>query len=282
LGDSLVVVGGDGLWNVHVHVEDVGAAIEAGISAGRPHRVRVTSLREQHDVWNGRGVTRLAPAHRRGVVAVSAGDGLAALFTEAGAAVVAAAPGRRCTTGDVLDAIHATQSDQVIILPNDHDTLSVAEAAAQAARDQGVRAAVIPSRAQVQGLAAMAVHEPGRSFDDDVVHMTSAAMHARDGAVTVAARDAMTSAGPCREGDVLGVVDGDFAIVGDDLADTAIAVVERLLSPGGEMLTLVFGADADPGLVRRVAAHVEVSHPTVEVVEYAGGQARYPLLIGVE
>ncbi len=128
----------------------------------------------------------------------------------------------------------------------------------------------------------MAVHEPGRSFDDDVVHMTSAAGHARHGAVTLAVRDAMTSAGPCRKGDVLGVVDGDFAIVGDDLVATAIGVVERLLSPGGEMLTLVSGADAQPDLVDQVASHVEASRPTVDVVVYAGGQCRYPLLIGVE
>jgi DAK2 domain fusion protein YloV len=282
LGESLVVVGGDGLWNVHVHVDDVGAAVEAGIEAGRPHRVRVTHLAGHHD--QGRcGATRgPAPVNRRGVVAVSAGDGLAALFSAAGAVVVEAAPGRRCSTGDILAAIRATQSDSVIVLPNDAATVAVAEAAARAARDLGVRAAVIPSRAQVQGLAAVAVHEPGRSFDDDVVHMTSAAGHARDGAVTIALRDAMTSAGACREGDVLGVVGGDFAIVGADLPATAIGVVERLLSAGGEMLTLVSGAGADPELVRRVTAHVEASRPTVDVVVYAGGQERYPLLVGVE
>jgi DAK2 domain fusion protein YloV len=283
LGESLVVVGGDGLWNVHVHVEDVGAAVEAGIDAGRPYRVRVTSLREHRvDATRCDPLDAPNPVRPRGVVAVSAGDGLAALFSAAGAGVVEAAPGRRCSTGDILGAIRATKSDSVIVLPNDGETLAVAEAAARAARDLGIRAAVIPSRAQVQGLAAMAVHEPGRSFDDDVVHMTSAAGHARDGAVTVAARDAMTSAGACRRGDVLGVVDGDFAIVGADLATTAIGVVERLLSAGGEMVTLVSGAGADPELVSRVASHVESSWPTVEVVLYAGGQDRYPLLIGVE
>jgi DAK2 domain fusion protein YloV len=284
LGTSLVVVGGDGLWNVHVHVDDVGAAVEAGIEAGRPYRVRVTHLTDHHEAAPGRcGAPRVAAlSHPRGVVAVCAGRGLAALFAEAGAVVVEAGPGRRCSTGDILDAIHETKSDSVIILPNDGATLAVAEAAARAARDAGVRAAVIPSRAQVQGLAAIAVHEPGRSFDDDVVHMTSAAGHARDGAVTIAARDAMTSAGPCREGDVLGVVSGDFAIVGDDLTQTAIGVVERLLSAGGEMLTLVSGDAADAELVRRVASHVEQTRPTVDVVVYAGGQDRYPLLMGVE
>ncbi len=284
LGDSLVVVGGDGLWNVHVHVDDVGAAIEAGIEAGRPYRVRVTHF---HDQRSAELAGQVAAARRgqsgpRGLVAVAAGDGLAALFAQAGAQVISSAPGRRSSTGEMLEAIRETKSDEVVILPNDPHTLAVAEAAGHAARDEQIRAAVIPTRAQVQGLAAIAVHEPGRSFDDDVVHMTSAAAHARHGAVTVAARDAMTMAGPCAVGDSLGVLEGDFAVIGHDLGDTAVAVVDRLLSGGGEMVTLVRGADESNGLVGWVQAHIERTHPGVDVVVHDGGQARYPLLIGVE
>ena len=276
LGDSLVVVGGDGLWNVHVHVDDVGAAIEAGIEAGRPYRIRVTHFAEQiAQAAAERGATR-------GMVAVAAGRGLSALFEEAGAVVVPGGPGRRCSTGELLTAIRATHAEEVVVFPNDGDTIGVAEVAARAARDDGIRAAVVPTRAQVQGLAGIAVHEAGRGFDDDVVHMTAAAGHARHGAVTVAARDAMTMAGPCRVGDSLGVVDGDFAIVGGALAEVAIQVVDRLLSGGGEMLTLVEGADRARGLVDVLVEHVGRSRPEVDVVVYDGGQDRYPLLIGVE
>src|SRR6185436_14983819 len=140
---------------------------------------------------------------------------------------------------------------------NDPDTVAAAEAAGQAARDEGIRVAVIPTRAQVQGLAAMAVHDPARSFDDDVVHMTSAAGHARHGAVTVAAREAMTTGGPCRVGDALGVVEGDFAVVGDDLYDTAVTVVDRLLIGGGELVTLVRGVDEAEGLADRLQHYIE-------------------------
>jgi hypothetical protein len=276
LGDSLVVVGGEGLWNVHIHVDDVGAAIEAGIEAGRPHRVRVTHFAEQ--------VARSASRRDgvRGVVAVAAGDGLSDLFTDAGASVVSSVPGRRSSTGEILAAIRAVGSDDVVVLPNDPDTLAAAEAAGQAARDEGIRAAVIPTRAQVQGLAAIAVHDPSRSFDDDVVHMTSAAGHARHGAVTVAAREAMTTGGPCRVGDALGVVEGDFAVVGDDLYDTAVIVVDRLLIGGGELVTLVRGVDEAEGLAERLHHYVEQKYAGVDVAVFDGGQARYPLLIGVE
>ena len=101
LGDSLVVVGGGGLWNVHVHVDDVGAALEAGIVAGRPYRVRVTHFAEQIVAARSRTSTRSG----RRIVAVAAGDGLRELFEQAGAVVVPGGPGRRPSTGMLVDAI---------------------------------------------------------------------------------------------------------------------------------------------------------------------------------
>jgi len=282
LGDSLVVVGGDGLWNVHVHVDDVGAAIEAGIDAGRPYRVRVTHFADQV------GLARERAGARKGrkVVAVAAGPGLQRLFAESGAVVVDAAPGRRPSVGMLLEAIEASGAAEVVVLPNDPDTRRSAEVAARTAEEGGeVSVAVIPTEAQVQGLAALAVHEPGRTFDLDVREMTATARHARHGAITVAAKRAITSGGPCEPGDILGVVNGDFVTVGHDLYDVAVDVVERLLGAGGDLVTVVTGTthDGDDGdLGPRVSSYVERRHPLVDVVVYDGGQERYPLLLSVE
>ena len=279
LGDSLVVVGGDGLFNVHVHVHDVGAAIEAGIRAGRPYRVRVIHFAEQ--VAQARQQT----AERRGrrIVAVAAGPGLAGLFAEAGAVVVEGAPGRRPSTGQILEAITTCGAEEVVVLPNDPDSVRAAEVAARTAEsDEKLSVAVIPTRAQVQGLAALAVHEPARTFQQDVLEMTATARAARHGAVTVAARRAMTMAGPCEPGDVLGVVEADFAVIGDDLYTVATEVLDRLLGGGGELVTLVTGEGDHDDLARRCAAHVEQHHLHADVVVYDGGQERYPLLISVE
>ena len=114
------------------------------------------------------------------------------------------------------------------------------------------------------------------------VGMTTAAGHTRHGAVTIAAREAVTSAGVCQPGDILGVVEGDFAIIGSDLAGVAVEVVRRMLAVGGELVTLVTGQDADGSLAESVGAVVHAEHPEGDTVVYAGGQARYPLLIGVE
>jgi len=99
--------------------------------------------------------------------------------------------------------------------------------------------------------------------------------------VTIAAKQAMTTVGPCEPGDVLGVLQGDFAIVGDDLYDVGAEVVERLLGGGGELVTLVTGADGGD-LAERCQAWVEAHHPGVDVLVYDGGQERYPLLVAVE
>ncbi len=284
LGDSVVVVGGEGLWHVHVHTDDVGEAIEAGIALGRPHRIRVTHFAEQ--VERRDEESRPQPGEERRVVAVAAGPGLAALFREAGAVVIEGGPGERPSTGELLDAIADCRAREIVVLPNDHDSVRTAQMAASTAETDGVggpgaRIAVIPTRAQVQGLAALAVHEPGRGFDQDVTEMTATARHVRDGAVTIAARTAMTMAGPCEEGDALGVIAGDFAVVGSDLLDVAVEVLGRLLSVGGELVTLVRGADGGD-LADRAAAWVEEQYPHVDAVVHDGGQARYPLLMSVE
>jgi DAK2 domain fusion protein YloV len=277
LGDSLVVVGGEGLWNVHVHVDDVGAAVEAGIRAGAPRRIEVTHFAEQV----GRAREKRAERRGRRLVVVSAGPGLEQLFRESGAVVLDGGSGRRPSTGQVLEAIEETAAQEVIVLPNDPDSIGVAEAAAHEAEARGIHVVVIPTRAQVQGIAALAVHEPGRPLDSDVVQMAAAARGARHGAVTIAAKDAMTTAGPCSAGDALGVINGDFAIVSEDLYEVACGVLERLIGGGGELVTLVAGAEAGD-LAQACEAWVERAHPGVDVVVYEGGQDRYPLLVAVE
>ena len=167
------MVGGDGLWNVHVHVDDVGAAVEAGVRAGRPYRIKVTHFGEQV----ARQQAARAPS-TRAVVALLPGPGLAELAVACGAVVVesaAGSPGRRPATRDVLLALQQAHSDELVVLPDDRDTVAVAEAAAEYARAGGLRVAVVPTRAPVQVLAALAVHDPGRRFEDDVVAMTAAA-----------------------------------------------------------------------------------------------------------
>ncbi|MGO4602095.1 DAK2 domain-containing protein [Terrabacter sp. 2YAF2] len=288
LGDSVLVVGGDGEWNVHAHVDDAGAAVEAGIEAGRPHRVRITRLTGAHGL--GRRVEpsegrTASPRSGAAIVACAAGVGLEGLFEDAGAVVVRSGPGRRASTGGLISAIreqHARGASGVVVLPNDGDTLLAAAAAVRAVADDGIEAHLVHVRTAVQGIAALAVFEPAAAASANVLAMQAAASATRHGAVTVANRAALTSGGPCQAGDVLGVVDGDVVIVGSDQLDVTREVVRRLLASGGELVTVVAGIDAPDGLMPAVAAEARRDQHGIEVSLIDGGQAVYPVLLGVE
>ncbi|MEU2868389.1 DAK2 domain-containing protein [Streptomyces olivoreticuli] len=277
LGDSLVVVGGDGLWSVHVHVDDAGAAVEAGIDAGRPHRVRIT-----HFGSVGEPAARRREPVQRAVVTVVPGEGLADLCAEAGATVVPAGPGEPPASGELVAAIRRAHAREVVLLPNDPELRHTAAAAVEQARTEGVRVALVPTRSAVQGIAALAVHEPGRRFDEDVVAMTAAAGATRYAELAVAERQSWTMAGVCQAGDVLGLIDGDVAVIGTELAATAETVLDRMLAAGGEMVTLVLGAGVPGSVADRLERHVRDGHLAVDTVVYRGGQQSAPLFIGVE
>ncbi|MFC7308814.1 DAK2 domain-containing protein [Streptomyces monticola] len=281
LGDSLVVVGGDGLWNVHVHVDDAGAAVEAGVEAGRPYRIRITHFGAQDAHSGGRTPPPREPA-QRAVVAVVPGEGLADLYADAGATTVFARPGEPPASGELVDAIRRAHAREVVLLPNDAELRHTAAAAADQARTEGVRVALIPTRCAVQGIAALAVHEPERRFDEDVVGMTSAAGATRYAELAVAERQSWTMAGICQAGDVLGLIDGDVAVIGADVAATATTVLDRMLAAGGEMVTLVLGDDVPDTVADGLEEHVREHHLAVDTVVYHGGRQSPLLLIGVE
>ncbi|GAA2638364.1 DAK2 domain-containing protein [Streptomyces spororaveus] len=275
LGDSLVVVGGDGLWNVHVHVDDPGAAVEAGVVAGRPYRIRITHFGDERRRARGERA-------QRAVVAVVPGEGLAGLCGEAGATTVLVRPGEPPAVAELLDAVRRAHAREVVLLPGGAELRAAAASAAEQARAEGVRVAVIPTRSAVQGLAALAVHDPEGSFDEDVVAMTAAAGATRYGELAVAERQSFTSAGICQAGDVLGLIDGDVAVIGADLAETAEAVLDRMLGSGGELVTLVLGPEVPDTVAERLEAYVQQGHLAVDTVTYRGGRYSAPLLVGVE
>jgi DAK2 domain fusion protein YloV len=272
IGHSVVVAGGHGApAQVHVHLAEPGLAVEAALGTGRLSSIRISALEPV-----------AAPA--RAVVAVVAGPGLARTVEEAGAVAV-----HRRGPGPLVEELSAALRrlpGDVIVLPNDMETLEAATHLV--ARLRGERAGrsrhlvVIPTVAQVQGLAALAVHDPDADFDTAVAAMGAAAGHARHGAVTVAETAALTVAGRCEVGDVLGVVDGDPVEIGSDLTAVATRVAARLLASGGELLTLVLGAGAPATLPDALAAWLRERPGAVEVQVLDGGQPRYPVLLGAE
>ena len=278
IGDSVAVVGtGDGHWNVHVHVNDVGAAIEAGIDAGRPRRVTVVRFADQITAAGptagpaGSAVTSL--------VAIAPGAGLDHLFEAEGVTVL------QTGSGDVelaLEVVRSTGGARVVLLPNTTAVGSIGETVAARARAEGIEAAVIPTRSPLQALAAVAVHDAQRRFEDDVIAMAEAAAATRFAEVRVVEREALTTVGVVHEGDVLGLIDGEVVQVGRSVGAVALAILDRLLGTGGELITVLLAPDSASDAGEALGRHISHVAPLTEVVVYQAGQPGCPLLIGME
>ena len=291
LGDSVLVVGdaAEGVWSVHAHVDDIGAAIEAGIDAGRPRSIHVTRFADQIEEHHGAHLaanatpTAAAPRADLGLVAGVGGDGLIEAFRAAGAVVVPSRPRRRASVAQLLDACRATAASEVILLSADADLELAARAAAAAAAGEGITVEVVAVSSPVQGLAALAVFDPGHLLAPTVEAMADAAAATAYGAVTIAAREPGSPQEVWRRGDILGVVRGEITHVGADLATVGRQVLRSLLQGVGsraEVVTLVAGADAPGGLVDTVAE--VAAEQGLETITVDGGQPVIHLHIGVE
>ncbi|HEV2783213.1 MAG TPA: dihydroxyacetone kinase, partial [Actinophytocola sp.] len=281
LGDCVSVAGGDSdLWTVHVHCNDVGAAIEAGVEAGRPHKIRVVRFADAPFQEPGR-FTR-----DRAVVAPVRSAELADLLTGEGVAVLRVAGDDE--PYELLRVITGTRAAHVTVLPADKGLIEIADEAAIRAVAAGQDVVVVPCSSPVQVLAAVAVHDPRRRSADDVVRMAEAAAATRRGEVMVAAEDAITWIGRCAAGDVLGFADGEVVLIEpgpasvDALDLVARGVLGRMLSMGGELVTALLGADAPDDLAAELADFVRGEHPEVDLIVYRGGQTDAVVTLGVE
>jgi DAK2 domain fusion protein YloV len=280
IGDSVSVVGdGDDQWTVHVHCDDIGAAIEAGIDAGRPRRIRVARFDDAPSQEPSRF------ARDRAVVAPVRSAELAQLLTDEG---IAALVVDESSVYSLLEVITGTRAAHVAVLPIDRGLVAVADEAAIRAVAAGQDVVVVPCSSPVQVLSAVAVHDPRRRAGDDVVRMAEAAALTRRGEVNIAAGDAITWVGRCRKGDVLGFADGEVTLIEpgpptvDALDRVARGVIGRLLSTGGELVTVLLGAEAGDELVPELKDYLRLEHPEADLVVYRAGQTDAVLHIGVE
>ena len=296
VGDSIVVVGGDGIWNCHIHTDDIGAAIEAGIAVGRPHRIQVTDLLDQAAEHSESfsapappaddgGPSPLAPveiteADRCSVVAVGAGGGVEAILTSMGVSrVVAGGQSMNPSTAELLAAVDSLPTGNVVLLPNNKNIIPVAE---QVDGETGRTVSVVPTRSVVEGIASLLVFSADNTAVHNATAMAEAAAAVTAAEVTQAVRDATSSAGPISAGDWLGIGPAGITAVESEAAAAATALLSAIIDDDHELLTVLTGAEADEAATEAVVAHVSENHPEVEVEVREGGQPLYPYYFGLE
>ena len=291
IGDSIVVVGGDGIWNCHIHTNDIGAAIEAGVDAGRPSRIRVTDLDEQveEERWvresvgapgAGPSSEGTGPAPTTSVVAVVSGDGIGRIFRSLGVHhLVVGGQTMNPATADLVKAVESNASDQIVILPNNKNIRPVADQV-DGLCDKTVR--VVATGSIVEGFAALLAYDPAADAEANVASMSESAARVVPAEVTRAVRDTTTDAGEVHEGDFIGVSRDGVVAVSDNIVVCTRLLLSRLLEPTHELVTLIEGEGARVADTRRIEEWLGEEHPDVAVEVHQGGQPLYPYLLGIE
>ncbi|MEN9286424.1 MAG: hypothetical protein RIS39_416 [Actinomycetota bacterium] len=304
VGDSIVVVGGEGLYNCHIHTNDIGAAIEAPISlGGRPHQIRVTDLfeevAEEHEKREAQiGAPSGADTAAHGgkssfkthaalpevtcaVVAVASGDGIAELFGNLGVhGVVTGGQTLNPSTQELLDAVEHMNAQQVVILPNNKNIIPVAQQVDGLTKKE-VR--VVPTCSMPEALAALVAYDPEASAEHNGSEMAKAAAAVVTGEVTTAVRDTKTDAGAVKAGDSIGIVRGDGVVaIAPDVFECSTALLKHIVSADRELLTVIVGVDAKAATTEKIVEWVGEHFPAIACEVHRGGQPLYPYLFGVE
>ena len=304
IGDSIVVVGGEGLYNCHIHTNDIGAAIEAPIAlGGRPHQIRVTDLFEEVAEEHEKREAQLGSPHGAeaatlggkpnfrthaalpevtcAVVAVASGDGIAELFGNLGVhGVVTGGQTLNPSTQELLDAVEHMNAQQVVILPNNKNIIPVAQQVDGLSKKE-VR--VVPTCSMPEALAALVAYDPEASAEHNGGAMAKAAAAVVTGEITTAVRDTKTDAGNVKAGDAIGLVRGDGVVaIADDVFECATALLKHIVTDDRELLTIIVGVDGTAETTNHIVTWVGEHFPSISSEVHRGGQPLYPYLFGVE
>jgi DAK2 domain fusion protein YloV len=295
IGDSVVVVGGDGLWNCHVHTNDIGAAIEVALDLdGRPKEIRVSDLFGEIDEEHARREAELTgekPAPRipaaglppvtTAVVAVCTGEGLVELFAQLGVqGVVTGGQTLNPSTAELLETVEHVNADEVVILPNNKNIIPVAE---QVDALTSKRVAVVPTRSMPEALAALVVYDPEAGVEANEEEMDEAAASVVTGELTQSIRDTNSEVGQVMEGDWIGLVRGDGIVaVSASMERAAIDLLDEIVGDGAELLTVITGAEAPDPVTHAIEGWLSDHRGDIAIEVQRGGQPLYPYLFGVE
>ncbi|BBB90247.1 MAG TPA: DAK2 domain-containing protein [Methylomusa anaerophila] len=296
MGDSLVLAEGDRFVKVHIHTAHPGAVLEAAITWGTLHNIKIDNMADQHRDWQSTlpagtvatkvpdrpaaGESAMTKRSGIGVITAVAGDGLAEIMRQAGAAIIIdGGQTMNPPVEDFITAVHNGNSEKYIILPNNKN---IVLAVAQVKKLLGEQVEIVPTVNVPQGLAAILAFNPDHSLSANVARMTEAQARVKAGSLTVAVRDSMVAGELAPAGAYIGVIDSNVVIWSHQLIDVLCGLVEKLTDTNTEVVTLYYGAELTPRDVEPVAEYLteQVGPAAVEV--YYGGQPHYQFIVSVE
>jgi DAK2 domain fusion protein YloV len=279
-GDSLLVVGAEGFVKGHIHTEEPERLLATVAKFGRMVRAKVEDMSEQHSEILAGAVLSDAEASRSGLVAVSSGYGITKVFRGLGARVVSGGQTDNPSVDDIADAVRSVGAEQVIILPNNKNIIMSAERVTELLPDKEIH--VIPTRTLGAGLAAAVLFQEGDEAGVQIDGMSDAAKFALTVEITLASRDAEFGGVTVREGQAIGMLDGELRCSDNEPKDCLLELLKKIDLSELEVGTLFFSAASEVDAAEELVIEIEEAFPELEVQLLAGGPDLYPYLLVLE
>ena len=256
IGDCVVVVDDEEIIKVHVHTDNPGKALQKGLEFGwfiNDPKPKIENMRIQHEnkVKEARtaeqeGFTPAEQEKEFGFVAVAAGHGLEAMFTDLGAdAIVQGGQTMNPSTDDILRAIMQTPAKTVFVLPNNKNIILAANQARDLTEDKKI--IVVPTKTVPQGVTALISYVPEKSLEENTAEMEEAIARVKTGQITYAVRDTVIDGKEIKAGNIMGLSDKTIEVVGTDVVDTTIDLLKKMMDEESELITIYYGEEGTKG-----------------------------------
>ena len=298
-GDSVVVIEDDDVANCHVHTSDPGMMLSEAIKYGYLTNFKIENMHEQFLARQkqAKGLEKQAeaeenqtseftyaavdPEREYGFVAVAAGEGLKAVFTDLAAdAVVSGGQTMNPSTEDILAAIQSVPAKTVFVLPNNKNIIMAAEQAQKLADRQVV---VLPTRTVPMGITALLNFDPSANAETNTINMMAAADKVSTGLITYAARDSEFDGKRIRKGEIMALENGKIVSTSNDITKATYRLARGMCKKDSSFVTIISGCDVSDEDAEKVTEIVKAKCPNhVEVSHIRGGQPVYYYMISVE
>ncbi|KGK88467.1 DAK2 domain-containing protein [Clostridium sp. HMP27] len=288
LGDSMIVVGGEGLVKVHIHTNDPGLILSKAVSLGELSKIKIDNMREQHrhileDDYkedNNEMEEENLPNKQYGFVSVSLGEGIKNIFEDLGIdVVIEGGQTMNPSTEDILNAINEIKADNIFILPNNKNIIMAATQAAELA-EKSVH--VIPTKTIPQGITAITSFNADATVEDNIEAMNTSIENVASGSITYAVRDTEIDDKVIKEGNIIGLREGKIEEIGDDKFEVCKNLIEKMVNENSELITIFYGEDCDKAQVETFVNELEDKYSDIDIQYYEGNQPLYYFIFSVE
>ena len=290
IGDAVSVVGDLNGAEVHVHTDNPGFALDYGVELAEINEIKIDNLAAMKRALEAGSKTEeaaqeeseenSAPEKKYGFVAVSLGNGFSQFFKELNVdQIVEGGQTMNPSVDDLMNAIRQVKAECVYVLPNNGNVIFAANQAAELSPND-VR--VIPTKNVAMGIAAAIAFQNDAEPDDNMQRMTEAAQHVKTAMVTYAIRDSEYNGIEIKQGDIIGLHNGQIEFSGQSVHDVVLDMMKSIVTEDDELITVYYGADVSEDDAKAIAEEIEEQYGDCDVEYHNGGQPLYYYLISVE